>query len=58
MIEQRYVIAMFKNVSGLSSVSTVTSIRAIRVLIYSEDNGVLLSVDVASESNDSSLLVG
>jgi len=54
MIEQRYVIVMFKNISGLSSVSTVTSRRAIRVLVHSEDNGLLLSVDVTSASNDSS----
>ena len=54
MIEQIYVIVMFKNMSGLSSVSTVTSIRAIRDLIHSEVNRILLSVDVSSGSTDSS----
>jgi hypothetical protein len=33
MIDQIYVIVMFKNVRGLSSVSTVTRIQAIRGLI-------------------------
>ena len=50
MIEQRYVIVKFRNVSGLSSVSTVTSIRALRVLV----SGLHLSVDIASGSNYSS----